>query len=65
VYPSLGFPCTAADLWKEEIDAKGSVLVDQIPFQLGDLFSEHVWSIADLGELGKVGDLSCSDLRLR
>jgi hypothetical protein len=59
---ALGFPGVAADLGKEEIDAEGCVLVDEVRLELTDLIPEHVGGVADAAEnahTASVGDGRC------
>ena len=61
---ALGFPCAAADLWDQQVNAEGGVLVVQEAFELGYLFPEHIWCVAhpsnDTQSTG-IGD-RCSEL---
>ena len=43
----LCLPGVTADLWDQEIYPKWSILVLQEALELGDLFSQHVWGVAD------------------
>ena len=41
----LRLPRTAANLWDQEIDAEGCVLVYEIALEFCDLLAEHVWRV--------------------
>lgn len=43
----LRLPGVTANLWNQEIYTKRSVLVLQEALELGNLFSKHVWSVAN------------------
>lgn len=61
----LGLSGATADLGNKKIDTKWCVLVVQEALQLCNLFSEHVWGVAnatDHTDTASIGD-SCCELR--
>lgn len=46
----LGLSCTTANLWEEEVDTEWSILVLEEALELGNLLTEHVWSVADTAD---------------
>lgn len=62
---SLGLPGTATNLRNQKIHTEWCVLVVQEALELCNLFSEHVWGVAnatDHTDAAGVGD-SCCELR--
>jgi hypothetical protein len=43
----LSLASATANLGKKQVDTEGSVLVVEVALELGDLFAQHVRSIAD------------------
>ena len=45
---SLGLSCAATNLRQEQVNTEWCILIGQVALEFSDLFSEHVWGVANL-----------------